>query len=257
MSVKGKTILITGGASGIGAATAELFAREGATVVVVDIADAQGNALVDRLGANHRYIHLDVSKKVDWDRLLPGIIDDIGGLDIAFLNAGVMTRPYGRPLFNDPLPWITPQSMERLIGVNLYGPLWGTLACLPFVARRKGTILVTASASGLRPYPADPTYTMVKYGVVGLVSALGPTLEEMGVRIVTVCPNGIDTPMSPPDLHAKKTREGTFSPPSHMAKAVMHIYENAKAGEIWLGRANQSPYRHDPVPLTAPVPTQL
>jgi NAD(P)-dependent dehydrogenase (short-subunit alcohol dehydrogenase family) len=239
----GKRVFVTGGASGIGAATAELFAAKGATVVVADVSEDAGQALVRRLGDRHRFVRLDVSDQGAWERAAPEITE--GGLDVVLLNAGVMTRPAGVPIFNDPLPWITPASMDRLIGVNMCGVLWGTLACLPALEERKGTLLVISSGAGIQPFALDPTYTMTKFALVGLTCSLAPTLDERGVRAVTVCPHAVDTAIRPPDLHEKKLADGYSSPPAHMAESILHIYDRAKSGEVWYSRAGDVPYLVD------------
>lgn len=241
MSLEGKTALITGGAGGIGGATAELFASKGARVIVADVAEEAGRALVARLGGDHRFVRLNVSSKEDWEERLGEIAPD-GKLDIALLNAAVMTRPTGTPGYNDPLPWITPQSMDRLLGVNFYGVLWGMMTCLPIVEKTKGTIMVTSSAGGLQPVAFDPPYSATKYAVIGLACSFAPSFLERGVRVVTVCPHSVDTAQQPPDVQQKKWDDGYSSPPSHMAMSMLHIYENAAAGDIWHGKAGELPY---------------
>jgi NAD(P)-dependent dehydrogenase (short-subunit alcohol dehydrogenase family) len=247
---KGKTVLVTGGASGIGAAVAELVAEQGGTVIIADINDAAGESLAVKLGPPHHYIHLDVTKPDAWASEMVAISGDFGGLDVLILNVGVMTRPAGAPILDEPLQWITAGSLSKMLQVNQASVVYGIMAALPHMRGRDGaTIMVTTSGAGVVPYPADPLYTMTKYALTGLCCALAPSLTAQGVRILSVGPNGIDTPMCPPDLHEKKIRENSFSTPRFMAEAFAEIYDVGQAGEIWMGGANRAPWRYEPAPL--------
>lgn len=242
MSLNGKRVLVTGGASGIGRGIVELFAEQGATLVVADVSEAAGQAVVAGLGGDaHRFVRLDVADEAAWQQALPTIAPD-GTLDIAILNAGVMLRRPGEPGLNDPVPWLTRPNLERLIGVNLYGVIWGVLACLPAIERSGGTIMVMSSAGGLQPVPFDPAYAMTKHGLVGFARSIAPGIAERGVRLVTVCPHSVDTAMQPPDLVEINQAHGYSSPPSHMAASTLHIYDHAKSGEVWQSQAIGLPY---------------
>ncbi len=236
----GKTALITGAASGIGRATAELFAALGARVIIADISDGPGRDLASQLGAQHRYVRLDVSDLASWQRLA----SDLGHLDLLVLNAGVMSRPVSASMFDDPLDWVKPDAFQRLSAVNMGGVIYGILACMPIMENRPGaTIFAIASVAGVRPYVADPLYAMSKFGVIGLAGSLAPSLLPKGIRLLSVCPSGIDTGLVPPDVREKRIANGSFSPPSHVADALAHIYVEGVSGEIWLARSHQAPYR--------------
>jgi 3alpha(or 20beta)-hydroxysteroid dehydrogenase len=236
----GKTVLVTGAASGIGRATAELFASLGARVFIADISDGPGQELAAQLGSPHRYVRLDVSDLAAWQR----IAAEIGQLDLLILNAGVMSRPVTASMFDNPLDWVRPEAFQRLAAVNMGGVLYGILACMPIMEGRPGaTIFAIASVAGVRPYVADPLYAMSKFGVIGLAGSLAPTLQAKGIRLLSVCPSGIDTGLVPPDVREKRIANGSFSPPSHVADALAQIYTEGASGEIWLARSHQAPYR--------------
>ena len=254
LNLTGKTGVVTGGASGIGAAIVERLASAGAHMVVADIADSAGKELVERLGADHLFVHLDVTQPESWEAAMRSVDERFGRLDILCLNAGAMTRPYGADIFNDPLQWINPGSYRKVVDVCEGGTVFGVIASLPYLERQGGHIIVTSSGAGLSPYPGDPMYAMAKYGLIGLSLSLAPTLAERGVAINVVCPRGIDTPMCPPDLRAKKEAEGTFAPPSHLADTVAHMLDHAGNGEIWLGRVGEGPCQFKPTEPAPPAP---
>ncbi len=245
----GKTALVTGAASGIGAATAELFAAEGAHVTLADINEDGVQEKAEALGASHRGIRLDVSDPRQWNDLAQSAMCP----DILVLNAGILARPAGAPLFDDPLKWVNAENFRRMVDVNIGGVLHGILALSPKMREREGaTILAVSSVAGIRAYRPDPIYSMTKHGVIGLCTSLAPTLAEQGTRLVAICPSGIETGMVPPDLHQKRQAEASFAPPSHMAKSILEIWQHAEAGEIWLGRSNDRPRRYVPAPPPEP-----
>ena len=241
----GKTVFITGGSSGIGEATAELFAEKGAIIIIADIDDAKGHAVAERLGGRHRFVHLDVTDEAAWTPALKEVIKEFGGLDFLFLNAGVMSRPLGADILDDPFKWITKKSLDKNIAVNVIGPMYGILAAMPLMEGRQGaTIILTASGAGIKAYPQDVPYSVSKAGTIFLANCMGALLGPKGIRVLSISPHGIDTPMCPPDLYEKKKRENTFSTPRDMAEAVLYAYEHGKPGEVWCGGHQQAPWRH-------------
>jgi NAD(P)-dependent dehydrogenase (short-subunit alcohol dehydrogenase family) len=201
MDLTDKVALITGGASGIGAATARRLADLGATVVVTDVDDTRGEHVVGELGAGHRYRHLDVASLEAWRQLVEEVERDLGGLAILHLNAGIMTRPPGAAALDDPMTSFTEAGYRRVMGVNVDGVVYGSMAAIPVLERGGGgDIVVTASEAGLTPLALDPLYSTSKHAVVGLVRSLGAALEGRDVRVNCVCPGGVDTGIVPPDL---------------------------------------------------------
>ncbi|MFT4011841.1 MAG: SDR family oxidoreductase [Paracoccus sp. (in: a-proteobacteria)] len=246
MDFANKTVLITGGARGIGEATARHFAAKGAKLIVLDVAQDLGEALVAELGAGHRFVKLNVTDPGAWADLAT----TLDGVDLAFLNAGVMSRPFGAPIFDDPLDWIGPETYAKMADINIGGVVHGISALLPLMRGRPGaTFLITSSVAGVAPFAMDPLYAMTKYALVGLATSLAPTLAAKGIKIVTILPRGIETPLTPPDLRQKMTDEGRLEPPGVMAQAIDDILDQAQNGELWVGGGHTESYLYAPNPL--------
>jgi len=228
--VDGKVVLVTGAAGGMGAATAELLASLGATVIGADVADA-GHERFQLLGAPHRYVRLDVTDPAAWETTLR----DVDRLDIAFLNAGVMTRPPHVPILDDPVGWLTPENFRRVMAVNVGGVAYGLAATIPLLERGGGgDILITSSGAGIQPYEPDPVYAASKYSLVGLARSLTPWMTRRGIRINVICPHSVLTGMIPKDL--RELPDKTFSPPSYIAESVLDILRSGETGRVWVAR---------------------
>jgi NAD(P)-dependent dehydrogenase (short-subunit alcohol dehydrogenase family) len=253
MNLADKVALITGAASGIGAATAERLAGLGATVVGADVADEKGEAVFAELGSPHRYRHLDVTDTAAWAALTKELTSDFGGIDVVHLNAGVMLRPPELPGLDDPLPWLDADRYRRVMSINTDGVFLGLMAALPALeARGGGDIVVTASIAGLTPLPFDPVYAMSKHALVGLVVSLGPVLESHGVRLNGICPGGVDTGIVPADIKAMGA--GMLSPPSFIAGVVEQVLESKASGRIWVAMsAPDNVWQYAPPALEPPA----
>ena len=186
----GKSVLVTGGGSGIGRASALRFAEEGASVCIVDVqleaAETVAAAIMASGGQAFACV-ADVAKEADNDRMVAEAVHRHGKLDVAFLNAG-----YGGWAM-DALEGDV-ADFDRVMAINLRGCYLG----LRSVARALpygGAIVVTASAGGLMGVEFNPAYAASKHGVVGLVRSLTPTFAARGVRINALCPGGVQTPM--------------------------------------------------------------
>ncbi len=219
----GKRLLVTGGASGIGAAVARLAAADGALVTVVDLPGDAGRELADDIGAT--FMASDVSDPTQWDTLA-GSLD---GLDVAVLNAGVVFRPPEEFMTttDDPGTWDV-DAYQRAVGVNINGVAFGLRALVPVLdAGGGGAITVTASLAGLIPWSPDPVYSMTKWAVVGLVRASATPLRAKHITINAICPGGVATPMTgitdgsvPRDM----------ADPIHIAQAHLEAVASGKTG---------------------------
>lgn len=237
-----KIALVTGAASGIGEATARRLAADGALVVCADVNLAGAERVASEIGG--RAITLDVRGMDAWEQALAGIVAKHGHIDIVHLNAGVMTRPTGAPLSDDPVPWLQQEGYEKVMAVNVDGVAYGLMAAIPHMtATGGGDIVVTASIAGLMAQPPDPIYSMSKHAVVGLVRGAGPALASRNIRVNAVCPGGVDTNIVPPDLKGQGVR---FSPPSYIADAVVTILTSGGTGEIWVAYSEGiEPWRYE------------
>ena len=194
MNLAGRNALVTGGASGIGAAVAESLVHAGAKVTIVDVNKDALTETGERLGVRAEV--LDVSSSKAWN----DFIASHDHFDLVHLNAGVTTN---RQVLDGPIDPLPPPLMNvgdddyrRAIGVNVDGVVFGARAVIPGMCeRRSGDIVVTASVAAFVPISADPIYGLTKYAVSGLVKSLSPRLAEFGVCISAICPGFVDTPL--------------------------------------------------------------
>jgi NAD(P)-dependent dehydrogenase (short-subunit alcohol dehydrogenase family) len=190
--LEGKVAIVTGGASGIGLATVELFAAEGAKVVIADIDRASGEALADRLGDAARFFAVDVAKRAEVEALVAFAVEQFGRLDVMFNNAGISCAAF--PDFLDD----TLEDFDRVVAVNLLGPMLGTQIAARQMARQGGggSIINTASIAGVLAGQAMMSYRVTKAGVVHFSKSAAIELARHGVRVNCIAPGHIQTAMS-------------------------------------------------------------
>ena len=247
MDLRDKVALITGGASGIGRATAIALAEAGAVVVVADVNEEDGRAVAEQVGGH--FVRVDVSDLQSNLDMVGAAVEAAGGIDMAFLNAGVAT---GCGIGDD----FDLELYRRAMGVNLDGVVFGAHAVLPALrARGGGAIVATASLAGLTGMPMDVVYTANKHGVVGFVRGLAPALEGEGIRVNGVCPGFAESQLT------KGLEEGIASfgvpimPASDVAVVVKGLFEGDMAGECWFvqpGRTVAFEFRRVPGPRLEP-----
>jgi len=188
---EGKSVLVTGAASGIGRETAIAFAREGARVVVSDTDPVAGESLVPVLreaGGEGLFVAADVSNERDVQRLVDAAVSAYGELDVAFNNAGI-----GGTL--GPIASMSVDEFDRVIAVNLRGVFLCMRAELGAMQRRGGSIVNNASILGTVGFAGAGAYVASKHGVVGLTRVAAIEYAALGIRVNCVCPGFIETPM--------------------------------------------------------------
>ncbi|CAI0402253.1 unnamed protein product [Linum tenue] len=190
--LQGKVALITGGASGIGAATARLFAKHGAKVLVADISRSETSVADDHPAIS--YVHCDVSKESDVREAVDAAVSMHGKLDVMFSNAGVV----GRNNLRMDIAALERDDLERVFAVNVYGAFYAAKhAARVMIPRNQGgAILFTASyVTGALGESGHP-YAASKHATVGLMKNLTVELGQYGIRVNALSPYGIPTPLS-------------------------------------------------------------
>jgi NAD(P)-dependent dehydrogenase (short-subunit alcohol dehydrogenase family) len=242
-----KVALVTGGASGLGRATCIALAEAGAVVVVADVDVAGGQEVADRLGGH--FVETDVSD-LDANRAAVAFATErAGGLDLAFLNAGVSS---GTGLGDE----FDLEAYRRAMGINLDGVVFGTHAVVPALRERGGgAIVATASLAGLTGMPMDPIYTANKHAVVGLARSLGPALAPQGIRFNAVCPGFAESALVAPIRSALVDAGFEIIPAETVAAAVLTLFTNDATGECWFVQPGREPapfaFRNIPGPRTS------
>jgi NAD(P)-dependent dehydrogenase (short-subunit alcohol dehydrogenase family) len=184
-----KVVIVTGGGSGIGRATALAFARDGACVMVADIVETDGRETVTAInaaGGKAMFTAVDVSKVESVNALVDSTIAAFGQLDVYFSNAGVFDN-------FAPCTLTTDEMWTRVIGVNLSGCFYGARAALPHLSKTKGNIVMTASVASIAALAGGTAYTASKHGVGGLINQLACEFAALGVRVNGVAPGAIRT----------------------------------------------------------------
>jgi len=219
----GRVALVTGGAGGIGSATARALAAAGPRVAVSD-GDPAGAELAAEIGGI--FVAADVADPDANRDLVDRVCRRLGGLDLVHLNAGVAS---GIGLGAD----FDLDRYRRVMGVNLDGVVFGTVAALPALRERGGAIVATASLAGLTAVPFDPLYAANKHAVVGLARSLGLGLAAEAVRFNAICPGFADTSIIAPIRDALVESGTPIIPAEHVADAVLTLFAGEMSGECW------------------------
>jgi NAD(P)-dependent dehydrogenase (short-subunit alcohol dehydrogenase family) len=232
-----EVVLVTGGASGIGAAVAKRFAAAGAKVVIADIDEPRGAALAEQIGA--RFVRTDVRTEADNDNMVDAAVREFGRLDIVHLNAGV---GYG----GDAGKNFDLERYRRVMAVNLDGTAFGIRAAWRVMSEAdKGAIVVTSSLAGIAPNPFDPFYSATKHAIIGLVRSQASAWVMTGSSKVTlnaVCPGFVRTPILPDEAQRQVAAMGyALADPAEIAATVEFIARDGRTGMAWIAQAGREP----------------
>lgn len=187
--VDGKVALVTGGSRGIGEASVRLLVAEGAKVVIGDLLDEEGAALAAELGDAVRYVHLDVASADDWTAAVARTVEEFGKLDVLVNNAGIANGSSVQHF--DMAQW------QRILDVNLTGTFLGMKTTADaIIAAGGGSIVNISSIEGIRGTPWAHGYVATKWGVRGLTKSVAMELAPQGVRVNSVHPGLIRTPLT-------------------------------------------------------------
>lgn len=189
INLTGKTAVVTGAGSGIGASTARLLARHGAKVHVADINGDAAAAVAREIGGGAVDHAIDVTLPEEVEALAKAVFDDGGRVDILHNNAGIG--------HGGDIEQTTVEDWQRVIGVNLLGVAYGVQAFVPRMLEQghPATIVNTASMAGLFPIAKMAPYCASKFGVVGMSESLDAELRPRGIRVIALCPGIISTPI--------------------------------------------------------------
>ncbi|CAI0402267.1 unnamed protein product, partial [Linum tenue] len=199
--LEGKVALITGGASGIGESTARLFAKHGAKVVIADVQDDLGRSLaktiqsdstyVHSIQSDSTYVHCNVANEADVQNAVDTAVSMHGQLDIMYNNAGITGT------YNTAISSLTRDDYDKVFDVNVYGTILGAKHAARMMApRKRGCILFTSSMVSVSYGEVSHPYSASKSAVVGLAKNLCMKLERHGIRVNSISPDAILTPMS-------------------------------------------------------------
>ncbi|MEU6932370.1 SDR family NAD(P)-dependent oxidoreductase [Streptomyces sp. NPDC046374] len=222
----GRVVVITGAARGQGEQEARLFAAEGARVVLGDVLDGPGEALAKELGEDRaRYVHLDVTAEAEWAAAVAAAKDRFGRIDGLVNNAGILRF---NELVSTPL-----DEFEAITRVNQVGCFLGMKAVAPEIAAAGGgTIVNTASYTGVTGMAGVGAYAASKHAVLGLTRVAALELAAKGIRVNAVCPGAIDTAMSNPEgvdpaataeLYRKLVPLGRIGRPEEVAALALFL----------------------------------
>ena len=207
MKLKDKVALITGSASGMGRASAILFAKEGAKIAVVDINDKGGKETVDLVkegGGEALFIKTDLTKAIDVQDMIKKTVDKYGKIDILFNNAGIA-------MSFTPIEEVEEDLWDRIFTINVKTIFWACKYAVPLMKKKGGGVIInTASIVGVRPRPGLNAYLASKGAAITLTKGLAIELAPHNIRVNCINPVATETPMFPYFIDDSGARDTKF-----------------------------------------------
>lgn len=204
MRLENKVAVVTAAASGMGLATAELFAREGASVVLADINEVDGERVaagIRERGERALFVRTDVGEADDIERLIERAVEEFGRIDVLFNGVGInMAKPITECTLDD---------FDAVMKFNLRSVFLTSKYAIPRMLANEtgGSIVNNSSVAGLVGRPADPLYAASKHAINGLTKSLALNYADQGIRVNSVCPGSIGTPLFYRDVAEGETKE--------------------------------------------------
>jgi NAD(P)-dependent dehydrogenase (short-subunit alcohol dehydrogenase family) len=236
VQVKDSVFIVTGGASGLGGATAQMLVAGGGKVVIADLKESEGNALAAELGANARFVRTDVTDEASGKAVVAGALDSFGTVHGLINCAGVVhgERILGKEAIH------TLASFARVVNINLIGSFNMTRLAAEHMAKNvpnaggeRGVIVYTASVAAFDGQIGQPAYSASKAGLVGMTLPVARELARYGIRVMTIAPGIFETPMMgqiPADIAESLGKMVPFPPrlgrPQEFASLVAEILRN-------------------------------
>lgn len=228
-SLAGKVVAITGGAQGIGKATAIALAHRGCRVAIGDIDPAKAAATAAEIGTGCRAFELDVTDRGSFETFIAQVEEHLGPVDVMVNNAGIMVL--------GPFEAESDEAMRRMIEIDLVGVILGTKLVIPGMkARGRGHIVNIASQAGKFGYPGGATYSATKHAVVGLSEAVRRELSGTGVDVSWIMPAVVDTQLG---AGTQKVRGVGLIEPETVAEAITDALVTGKP-DVWIPRRTRA-----------------
>ncbi|KAH6762157.1 Rossmann-fold superfamily protein [Perilla frutescens var. hirtella] len=230
--LEGKVAIITGGASGFGESTARLFARHGARVVIADVQDDRGHSLCSDINLPEQtsYVHCDVTSDADVKNAVDLAVSKYGGLDIMFNNAGIPGN------LDFAIADADNDNFKRVFDVNVYGSFLGAKhAARVMIPARKGVILFTSSIASVVAGESPHSYTVSKHAVVGLMKNLCVELGKYGIRVNSISPCAVATPLLTGTMGVDKAVVEDIICTSANLKGAVPTAEDVAEAAVYLG----------------------
>ena len=227
--IRGKVVAITGGARGIGKATAKALASRGARVAIGDLDLELAEKTAEELGGGAIAVQLDVTERESFESFLDETERQLGPVDVLINNAGIM--PIGPFTDEDDL------TAKRMIDINLHGVIYGTkLALARMEPRNSGHIVNIASQAGKAGFPGGATYCATKHAVVGLSEAVRAELDGTDIQMSVVMPGVVKTELA---LGLVEARGVKNLEPEQVAEAIVEAVETGRF-EVWIPRSTKA-----------------